>query len=300
MALIAALLIAAIVALLGTALGRQQQIDIHRSGNLFMASQADAYDDAIADWSVLILEKDARESRQDSRNEAWATLLPPLPIDDGVLAARLEDLQGRFNLNRLLLSGTAGQLAQRRLERLLAVLELPASLADAILDWLDADTNARPGGAEDDFYSRGEPPYRAANQPLGDISELRLVRGMTQAYYARLSPHVCALPGSATLNVNTATPAVLSALLPDGTPGDVTALVAQQNAGGFASVENFQQHEIFGEEAPAATGLGVASGYFLLHARTLIDQLPSARRYLLHRDRQGRVAIVWRQQELTF
>jgi len=134
MALIAALLIAALVALLGTALGRRQQIDIHRSGNLFMGGQADAYNDAIADWSALILEQDARDSRYDTRREPWATLLPPLPIDDGVLVARLEDLQGRFNLNRLLLTGSAGELAQRRLERLLAILELPATLQDAILD----------------------------------------------------------------------------------------------------------------------------------------------------------------------
>ena len=53
------------------------------------------------------------------------------------------------------------------------------SLADAILDWIDADDTPRDFGAESDYYLALPHPYRAANRPLASLSELLLVRGVT-------------------------------------------------------------------------------------------------------------------------
>ena len=38
-------------------------------------------------------------------------------------------------------------------------------IVDAIGDWLDADSEPRRYGAEDDFYAVQSPAYRAANRP---------------------------------------------------------------------------------------------------------------------------------------
>ncbi|MCM5063369.1 general secretion pathway protein GspK, partial [Escherichia coli] len=48
------------------------------------------------------------------------------------------------------------------------------------------------------------PPYLAANQPMQDVSELRLIRGIDARLYRKLLPYVCVLPTSdLSVNVNT-------------------------------------------------------------------------------------------------
>jgi DNA uptake protein ComE-like DNA-binding protein len=62
------------------------------------------------------------------------------------------------------------------------LLRLPGmtiEIADAILDWIDADNEPREYGAEIDFYSGLTPPYAPQNGPLKTIEELLLVRGVT-------------------------------------------------------------------------------------------------------------------------
>ena len=67
-------------------------------------------------------------------------------------------------------------------------------------------------GAEADIYSGLEVPYLPSDQPMQDISELRLVHGFTHDIYNILLPHVTALPNRPELNLNTATAEVLETI----------------------------------------------------------------------------------------
>ena len=73
-------------------------------------------------------------------------------------------------------------------------------------------------GAEDEVYMAQSPGYLSGNQPLQDVSELRLLAGMDATLYQRLLPYVCALADETLqVNVNTLQPAqaaLLSALFP--------------------------------------------------------------------------------------
>jgi hypothetical protein len=51
-------------------------------------------------------------------------------------------------------------------------------VADAIVDWIDVDNKPRPYGAEDDSYTRQNPPFHCKNGPLDSLEELLLVRGV--------------------------------------------------------------------------------------------------------------------------
>lgn len=62
------------------------------------------------------------------------------------------------------------------------LMKLPGmtvDIADAILDWIDADDTPREYGAEIDEYSQMSPPYAPRNGPIETIEELLLVRGVT-------------------------------------------------------------------------------------------------------------------------
>ncbi len=65
-----------------------------------------------------------------------------------------------------------------------SLLQLPGmteALADALLDWIDADDTPREFGAESDYYMTLSQPYRAANVVPQNLEELLYVRGVTRA-----------------------------------------------------------------------------------------------------------------------
>jgi hypothetical protein len=92
------------------------------------------------------------------------------------------------------------------------VLGRDPDLAEAIADFIDADGDPRPRGAEDAVYLRRQPAYRAANRALFHLSEIRLVQGVDGDTFDALRPHVCVLPQPALLNLNFASPQVWMSL----------------------------------------------------------------------------------------
>lgn len=251
-ALITALLVVSLATVAAVAMVTRLQVDMRRTGNLLNGEQAYAYAVAAESWAYVILRRDRKESEYDYLGEDWATALPPIAVEGGFVNGHIEDLQGRFNVNNLVVdAGKPGdpeaavdavQLAY--FKRMLEVLELEPALAPALVDWLDADINATfPDGAEDDTYLLADPPYRAANRPLTNISELRLVKGFTPAVMALLEPHITALPEETVINVNTATPVVLRALHKDLDDDGVEQLIADRGEDGYASIDTFLEHD---------------------------------------------------------
>src|SRR5690606_33606302 len=143
---------------------------------------------------------------------------------------------------------------------LLQALEFPAAqaqaLADALADWIDSDDQRAPLGAEDGSYAAQSPAYRTAATLLAEPSELRAIRGYDAHAYARLRPHVCALPagGASPVNINALEPAhapVLSMLtLGALTPARARTLLAARPAGGWADPAAF-----WAQPALAAAGV---------------------------------------------
>jgi general secretion pathway protein K len=251
-ALVTALLVVSLATVAAVAMATRLQVDMRRTGNLLNGEQAYAYAVAAESWAYVILRRDRKESEYDALGEDWATALPPIAVEGGFVNGRIEDLQGRFNINNLVedegeptdaeSAVNAEELAY--FKRLLEVLDLEPALAPALVDWIDADINTRfPDGAEDETYLLADPPYRAANRPLVSISELRLVKGFTPEVMAVLAPHVTALPVAETLiNINTATAAVLRALHKELDDSGVEQLIADRGEDGYADVDTFLEH----------------------------------------------------------
>lgn len=109
----------------------------------------------------------------------------------------LQDESARLNINTLVvleensallvpaLALTSGEATDEidteslAVSLLMALPGMTEDVADAILDWLDEDDEARPFGAESDYYTTLPTPYSAANGPLHSVEELLLVRGVT-------------------------------------------------------------------------------------------------------------------------
>jgi general secretion pathway protein K len=303
-ALITVLVVVAIATVLGVGMLRNQQQALQHAAGLFQQDQARLYtqgaEDFVRDLLGEDLKSDKRRNKQiDHPGETWAKPFPPFPVEGGMVRARVEDLQGRFNVNRLAAEGPDGP-ATAIFRQLLRNLGLPDTLAPAVADWLDADDQPRDSdGAEDDFYSRLPRPYRAGNQPLADISELRLVRGFTPEIIAKLEPFICALPEAAALNVNTASPTVLSALLESLTATAAAEIERQRPEQGYASVDDFLGQTVFngldsGQKERLRQQLDVRSRYFLLMADAEIGGRHSMAYSVLARSDSGTLAVISR------
>jgi general secretion pathway protein K len=249
-----------------------------------------------ADWARAVLSDDRRLSNVDHLGEPWALRLPPMPVENGELIGKIEDQQGAFNVNNLVAEGkvNAAQLAHFR--RLLATLSLPDALAYTLVDWIDADSQPQPqGGAEDAYYLALDPPYLTANRPLIDVDELALVAGFDDSVRARLRPYITALPGFTAVNVNTATPEVLAAVIDGLDLGNAQSLVAQRDRAYFRDTGDFTKR-LPRDAVAAARDISVGSDYFLASLRVTIGGAQARGRALLSRSGTGTgwPIIVWR------
>ncbi len=110
--------------------------------------------------------------------QVYFSVINVTPLPGGGYTQRygLADEGGKLNINALIALDPSGETLYNALMKLPNMTE---EIADAIVDWVDGDDQARPNGAESDYY-RGLPqPYSAKNGPLHSIDELLLVRGVT-------------------------------------------------------------------------------------------------------------------------
>ena len=212
MALVTVILVVAIISSIAVFMNLNQQIWLRQSGNALDRAQGEASYRSMIALAEILLERDSAQTSRDDRQEIWANAIPPLPIEGGQLIAVVADAQGRFNLNNVLKNGQPSPEDIGMLQRIFSNYGINESLVDSLVDWIDADTITRPNGAEDVEYLSSGRPYRAANQPLTTVDELRMIKGFTPEIVETLKPSVSALQTYTPINVNTAPPAVLAAL----------------------------------------------------------------------------------------
>jgi general secretion pathway protein K len=304
-ALITALLITAVVAILATSMSSRFSIDLRRTGNLLERQQAELLAEGAEAFAGRVLIQDAERTQVDHLGEGWARPLPPMEVAGGAVSGRIRDAQGRFNLNNLTAPDGApsdGDIAYFR--RLLEHLELDPAIADAAVDWMDADDRPQPrGGAEDNYYTGLESPYRTAGRPFFSASELRLVRGVDAAAWRSLEPLVIALPRRTAVNLNTARPALLAAIARTVGENGAEELVAARGEEGFADREAAATEPALAtalERDPAleewfGQGFDVVSDHFLVEARGDVGRRRVALVSLLQRSEAG-VRIIYRSQ----
>lgn len=296
-ALITAVVLVAIATVLAARVGTEAALDLRRTSGIGALNQGWHVALGAEAWAAEILRKDLQDSTRDELNEAWAQPLPPLPVDGGTIEGGLEDMQGRFNLNNLLRAdGTADEQNLERFSRLLQLAGVDTRFAGALADWLDSDTVERfPDGAEDGVYLGQVPGYRAANGPVTSVSELLALPGFTLDDYARLRPHVAALPAGTTINVCTATPLVLAALVEGGTDfGDAEALARNRSDGCFPQLTDLQATLDADQYQALAQLVGESSSWFRSIAVVSIGTSQLTLYSLLERNSAGGVRTVLR------
>ena len=293
-ALITVMLILALATILAVSMSSRQQLDIHRSANVFNFEQAYQYELGAESWAKQILIRDQKDNEIDSFEDDWATVLPLLPIEGGQMKGQIEDLQARFNINNLVLDGKPQKLYIDRFKRLLRNLDLNEDMSAVIVDWIDSNEQIGFSGAEDSEYLNLSPAYRAANQAMSDVSELLLIKDVDFESYEKLRPFVCVLKSNTAINVNTASAEVLSSIVKDITLEDAKSLVEDRNKEIYKKLEDFLQHPLLKQKNVNNKGLSVNSNYFQLNSRVQIERISVEYTAILNRDSNGSVRVLKR------
>ena len=292
-ALITAMLITAMATLIAANLAWDNALDVRRTMVLLHRDQALQIALGAESWVIGILRQDLEDSQTDHLGEIWAAELPGLPIEGGEVFGAVTDLQGRFNINNLIDErGAIDAESLEQFRRLLNALGLDQRFAGIAADWLDSDIEASfPDGAEDSIYTGMIPPYRTANQTLSSVSELAALEGMDRLTFNTLKPHITALPGRTSINVNTATGAVLQSLDENITLADVESLIAEREAGGFTDIQNSFSSILTPE---VINQIDESTRYFQLKVVVRIDRVRITLYSLLQRGPRGDVTPILR------
>jgi general secretion pathway protein K len=292
-AIIMVLLIVALATVMASYLAQQQQLWQRQVTSQFDRAQARRLGIAGVDWARAVLADDARANKTDHEGEIWSLRLPAMPVDNGEVTGVIEDRQGLFNLNSLVINGVSSAPNIAQFQRLLSLLGLPGELAFALADWIDSDSEAHyPGGAEDTYYLSLPQPYRTANRPIVELGELSRVKGFDENSIERLRPFVSVLPLSLPVNVNFAPAEVLSAMIPDLNLSDARLMVQQRHAQPYKDIADFQRHLPRGDMPLNASDFSVSSEFFWVTGRARVGDSQVTTQALLQRT-DGWPAVVW-------
>jgi general secretion pathway protein K len=252
-ALLTVLLLVAVMTVLLVAVLDDIRFGLRRTGNAQALAQAQWYALGSEELARARIHQLARDDGRTTLEGGWNGRPFVFPVEGGVMRVRLDDATTCFNLNSVV-EGTMGQWSRReagvgQYRALLQALEFTpaqaAGMADALVDWIDSDQVSGPAGAEDAAYATRGPGYRTSGALLAEVSELRAIVGHDAASYARLRPHVCALPDNALSPVNINTlgedDAVLLAMLSDNALDADAArrVIAARPAGGWHDLPGF-------------------------------------------------------------
>ncbi len=271
-ALLVALLVVALATVLIAGLLDRGGLVAARTRNALRQEQAQAYARGLEQYAADVLVRAQGQGRNyDAADSVWAIPLPPTPVPGGTIAAQMSDLNGRFNLNNLDPVYAASQAWRRKFILLLTALKLDPAIANHVVTWMDANTQA---STDDQFYLAQPVPYRRAERIFTHVSELRLVAGIDGDVYAALAPYVTALPEGTPINVNTASVPVLMTLWPNVTREMAQAIWQQGGA-------HYQQLADVCRAQPAlplvacqSNLYGTTSSYFLARGLVTLDGLP--------------------------
>ncbi|WP_343527229.1 type II secretion system minor pseudopilin GspK [Sphingomonas sp.] len=300
-ALLTVLILVAVIAVLAATALEKLRLSTRLGGNAVAIEQARGYAYAAEALAIIrIGDLLQRAQGKVSLLGGWSDRPFALPLGDvaggATAVARVTDGGNCFNLNGLAqtVPGQPGVLIGNAVEtahfaKLMRLIGIPGQVAEQVAtatsDWIDGDQNPQGNGGEDALYLARDPPYRTAGTMMADVSEMRMVNGVTPELYASLRPWICALPEAqpSMVNINTLAPEqaplVAMAQVDTISPAAIAQALLRRPPQGYADVGAFWA------QASGAAGAGgvttntrwfnlridVTQGSVTVHERALVD-----------------------------
>jgi general secretion pathway protein K len=169
-ALVITIFVLAVLVALVVSISQSARVELRASRNFAAEVQCRALADAGVHLAAVTVQNDSTPY-VDTLDDEWATLgengAAEYELGNGTYRVQVVDACSLLDVNR----------ATR--DELLNLPGMTEEIADAIIDWRDADDEPSEAGAESDVYENYQVPYRAKNGPFESLDELLLVAGVT-------------------------------------------------------------------------------------------------------------------------
>ncbi len=211
-ALILTLLITAILVTLIIETNYSTQVDLRIAGNFRNDLQAGYLAKSGVNIAISYLKYDVENTDTDNLEEDWAKDYPPIPVGDGFVKVVIEDEHAKINLNEVVKEdGKVDEKIRDILIRMFEAADVDIGILDAVIDWIDPDDDPLPEGAEDSYYGSLDPPYVCKNGPLDTLSELLMIKGITDEVYGKITKYkyLTIYSKDGIININTVSTEVL-------------------------------------------------------------------------------------------
>ena len=206
-ALVLTLLITAILVTLIIETNYSTQVDLRIAGNFRNDLQALYLAKSGVNIAISYLKYDLQNTETDDLTEDWAKSYPPIPVGDGFVKVVIEDENAKINLNRVVKEdGKVDEKIRDILTRMFEAADVDVEIISAIIDWIDPDDDPLPDGAEDSYYGSLDPPYACKDAPLDTLSELLMIKGITDEAYEKISKYLTIYSKDGIININTVDP----------------------------------------------------------------------------------------------
>ena len=333
-AVITALLLTTLAVTIVTSLFWQQQVQVRSMENQRLQLQTRWIVRGALDLSRLILFQDFLDSSTFTRqNGIWSTPLEETRLDDYVererqegedfnatLSGKIVDAQSRYNLANLAAARVPDKAEIGVLQRLLTNLQLDPNLAQQVAMQVamtqpvqnaptqgtgsgsggtgSGTTGAGTGGSGTTGTGAppGTVPVSGSVEPMGFVrlEDLLAVSGFTPPAIERLREFVIVLPQATKVNVNTAAPELIAALVPGLSLGDAAAMVNTRKGAYYRQMADFtQQPQMGAAQRRTAVQVDVRSDYFLAFSQVKLDRAALDTVSLLSRAPTGLTTVVW-------
>lgn len=216
MALIAVLWITSLLALMAAGIGSSGRTVTRLAFNTVENAKARLSADAGIQQAIF----DLLTTVGDRPWQAGGVLGDVIDFDQARVRVQVRDEDGKIDLNAATPELLQGVFAAVGLED-----EQAASLAAAVVDFRDDDSDLSPFGAEDPDYEAANRPGGAADRPFRNVAELGDVLGVSEAIYQRVQPLLTIYSSAEGVDPLRASRLVLAAL-PGMTPEALEAILS--------------------------------------------------------------------------
>jgi general secretion pathway protein K len=340
--LVTVLLVIALLLPLVLAFNSRVQLNLIQAENFRNSVQALRIARSGVEGAIGVLKMD--DQTYDTPKDRWGMAFPSLALGEGasqgVLSVTIVDEDGKIPINRLIKGATPedGQAdkavgasvdqssktsgvkrgeepaqtdrvdreMETRLRGLITMLGGNPEIVNALIDWIDSDSDPTGGeGAEDEYY-KGH-GYRCKNGPIDSLDELLLIKGFDKdlVIERKLKDYLTIAPTDGKINVNTASLEVLKTMLGTKTTG----LVQPLNESDVEDLHRYrEEHEL---KTTKDIGLAIKisqdqlgrissfvkvnSSYFTVTSRYSIGRVVKTVEAMLKRDGPTVTVISWRE-----
>jgi len=304
-AVLMALFVAALATLIVAGLFWTQFVQLRTIENQQLVSQSRLLLRGALDWAGAILREDARTTPYDSCDEPWAQRLQETRLDQlgetSALAAQasmsgsIEDAQARFNLRALVHDGQPVEAELDALKRLADVLELPPQTADLITAHMVQSLVSTDSTAPTGRTALPKPVPLVMPQDIAGIA------GIPSDLALKLADYVVVFDEpNVPININTASPEVLYARIPDLTISEAKRVVSERHKiGRFRNTADFR-NRLGGKGASVSNeAIATSSRYFFVRGRVRLDRADTRMQALVKRGAVGATTpmiVLWQRE----